>query len=111
MSLNILPGLAFSLLLLGSGLCHVPALAQPDENSATVTSSQQEKRSKRSVASNQTGVIDPDAEIKGVTIINDSVYIDGEKVPHRVTRFKGRKSGLVYSIKWGRNGNISVTQP
>lgn len=76
-----------------------------------MTSGQQEKRSKGSVASNQTGIIDSSAEIEGVTIINDSVYIDGERVPSHVTRFKGRKSGLVYSIKWGKNGNISVTQP
>ncbi|MBK7002654.1 MAG: hypothetical protein IPH35_22675 [Rhodoferax sp.] len=111
MFLNTLPGLTFSLLLFGGSVCHVPAFAQHGDNSATITSNQQEKRSKRSVASNQTGVIDSNAEIEGVTIINDSVYIDGERVPNNVTRFKGRKSGLTYSIKWGRNGNISVTQP
>ena len=111
MFLNALACLAFSLLLFGGSIYHIPASAQPSGNSATVTSNQQEKRSQGSVASNQTGVIDSSAEIEGVTIINDSVYIDGEKVPNHVTRFKGRKSGLMYSIKWGRNGNISVTQP
>ncbi len=111
MFLNTFPGLAFSVLFLGSSVCHVPAFAQHGENSATATSNQQEKRSKGSVASNQTGIIDASAEIEGVTIINDSVYIDGEKVPNNVTRFKGHKSGLIYSIKWGKNGNISVTQP
>ena len=54
--------------------------------------------------------IDADADIVGVTVINDEVYIDGDRVPTGVTSFKGRKSGTSYRIQWGRDGNISVTE-
>lgn len=59
---------------------------------------------------NVAGSIDPGADIEGVTIINGELSIDGEKVPKGKTRHIGRKSGTKYVIKWGRDGNIAVSQ-
>lgn len=59
---------------------------------------------------NTSGSIDEDVEMEGVTIINDSLTIDGEKVPKGKTRHTGKKSGIKYIIKWGKNGNIAVSQ-
>ena len=56
------------------------------------------------------GSIDPDADIEGVSVINDEVWIDGEKVPKGKTRYTGKKSGVKYKISWGKNGNIAVSQ-
>jgi hypothetical protein len=59
---------------------------------------------------NTAGSIDADAEIEGVTVINDEVWIDGDKVPKGKTRHTGKKSGIKYKISWGKNGNIAVSQ-
>jgi hypothetical protein len=59
---------------------------------------------------NTSGSIDEDADMEGVTIINDSLSIDGEKVPKGKTRHTGKKSGIKYVIKWSKNGNIAVSQ-
>lgn len=57
-----------------------------------------------------TGQIGSDVQIEGVTIINDDVFIDGEKVPHGKTVYTSRKSKKTYLIQWGKNGNISVSE-
>jgi hypothetical protein len=59
---------------------------------------------------NTAGSIDADADIEGVTVINDEVWIDGDKVPKGKTRHTGKKSGIKYKISWGKNGNIAVSQ-
>ena len=61
-------------------------------------------------AGNTAGHIDSDADIEGVTIINGEVSIDGEKVPRGKTKHTGRKSGTKYVIKWGKDGNVAVSQ-
>jgi hypothetical protein len=59
---------------------------------------------------NTAGSIDESIDIEGVAIINGAVTIDGEKVPKGKTRHTGRKSGTKYIIKWGKDGNIAVSQ-
>lgn len=51
-----------------------------------------------------------DVEIEGITIINDKVYIDGVLVPNGRREVVSRKTGKVYRIDWGRDGNVSVTE-
>ena len=57
-----------------------------------------------------TGQIGSDVQIEGVTIINDDVFIDGEKVPRGKTVYTSKKSKKTYLIQWGKNGNISVSE-
>lgn len=59
---------------------------------------------------NTAGSIDEDVEMEGVAIINGTVTIDGEKVPKGKTRHTGKKSGIKYLIKWGKDGNVAVSQ-
>lgn len=63
-----------------------------------------------STASNSSGSIDTDVEMEGVAVINDDVFIDGEKVPRGKTRYTSKKTGKSYRIQWGKNGNVSVEQ-
>lgn len=56
------------------------------------------------------GVIGPDVQIEGVTVINGAVFIDGEPVPKGKTSFTGKKSGKSYQIEWGKDGNVSVSE-
>ena len=58
----------------------------------------------------RSGHIDPDAQIEGVAIINDDVFIDGEKVPRGKSVYTSKKSKKTYLIQWGKNGNISVSE-
>ena len=48
--------------------------------------------------------------MEGVAVINDDVFIDGEKVPRGKTRYTSKKTGKSYRIQWGKNGNVSVEQ-
>lgn len=61
-------------------------------------------------ARNEAGVIDEDAEIEGITIINGSVSIDGVKIPRGVRKFHSAKTGRSYRIDWGKGDNVSVTE-
>lgn len=63
-----------------------------------------------STASNSSGSIEADVEMEGVAVINDDVFIDGEKVPRGKTRYTSKKTGKSYRIQWGKNGNVSVEQ-
>lgn len=63
-----------------------------------------------SKASNSAGAIDADVEMEGVAVINDDVFIDGEKIPRGKTRYTSKKTGKSYRIQWGKNGNVSVEQ-
>lgn len=63
-----------------------------------------------SSASNSSGTVDADVEMDGVAIINDDVFIDGEKIQRGKTRHTSKKSGKSYRIQWGKNGNVSVEQ-
>lgn len=63
-----------------------------------------------STASNSSGSIDTDVEMEGVAVINDDVFIDGEKIPRGKTRYTSKKTGKSYRIQWGKNGNVSVEQ-
>lgn len=60
-------------------------------------------RSKNTVA-NEKGAIDQDADVEGVLIINDEVYIDGQRVSKGVTGYVSKKTKKSYSIHWGRKG-------
>lgn len=59
---------------------------------------------------NSSGVIASDAQIEGVTIINQKVFIDGEEVPRNVTVFASKKSKITYIIKRDKSGNVSVSE-
>lgn len=59
-------------------------------------------------AGNTAGLIESDVEMEGVAVINGDVFIDGEKVPPRVTTVTGKKSGKTYVIKRGRDGDVTV---
>jgi hypothetical protein len=60
---------------------------------------------------NTSGVIDKDAEVEGVLIINDELYIDGAKVARGVTEYVSRKTKKTYSIRWGKKGEgVRVTE-
>lgn len=63
-----------------------------------------------STASNSAGIVEDDVEMEGVAIINDDVFIDGEKIQRGKTRHTSKKTGKSYRIKWGKNGNVSVEQ-
>lgn len=63
-----------------------------------------------STASNSSGTIDADVEMEGVAVINDDVFIDGEKIQRGKTSHTSKKSGKSYRIQWGKNGNVSVEQ-
>lgn len=63
-----------------------------------------------SKASNSAGAIDADVEMEGVAVINEDVFIDGEKIPRGKTRYTSKKTGKSYRIQWGKNGNVSVEQ-
>jgi hypothetical protein len=67
--------------------------------------------SSRNTATNQTGVIAPDAEIEGVTTINDDVWIDGVKIARGVTEYFSKKTRKAYTIRWGKKGEgATVTE-
>lgn len=59
---------------------------------------------------NESETIGIDVEIEGVTIINDKVYIDGVLVPRGRREVVSRKTGKIYRIEWGRDGNVTVTE-
>ncbi|SBT03356.1 conserved exported hypothetical protein [Candidatus Accumulibacter aalborgensis] len=62
-------------------------------------------------AVNETGVISPDAEIEGVTTINDNVWIDGVKIARGVTEYFSKKTRKAYTIRWGKKGEgATVTE-
>lgn len=63
-----------------------------------------------STASNSSGSIDAEVEMEGVAVINDDVFIDGEKIQRGKTRHTSKKTGKSYRIQWGKNGNVSVEQ-
>ena len=61
--------------------------------------------------SNEKGVIGPEADVEGVTIINDDVYIDGSKIARGVTEYVSKRTKTVYSIRWGKKGEgVTVTE-
>ena len=60
-------------------------------------------------ASVTVGGISEDANIEGITIINDRVSIDGKDVPPNVTRYKSPKTGKVYLIQ-RKAGAVSVSE-
>ncbi|MEI7614159.1 MAG: hypothetical protein WCK63_14765 [Betaproteobacteria bacterium] len=65
--------------------------------------------SRKNNASVTIGGIADDANIEGVTIINDRVSIDGKDIPPNVTRYKSPKSGKVYLIE-RKGGSVSVSE-
>jgi len=61
-------------------------------------------------ASNSAGSVDAEVEMEGVAVINDDVFIDGEKIQRGKSRHTSKKTGKSYRIHWGKNGNVSVEQ-
>lgn len=61
-------------------------------------------------ATNTAGSIAADVQMEGVAVINDDVFIDGEKIPRGKTKHTSKKSGKSYRIEWGKNGNVSVEE-
>lgn len=60
-------------------------------------------------ASVTVGGIADDANIEGITIINDRLSIDGKEIPPNVTRYKSPKTGKVYLIQ-RKGGSVSVSE-
>jgi hypothetical protein len=56
------------------------------------------------------GGVSPDVEMTGVAVINETVYIDGDKIPKGSKRYTSKKSGKTYLINWGKDGNVSVAE-
>lgn len=54
--------------------------------------------------------VDSDVEMEGVAVINDEVFIDGEKVPRNKTSYKSKRSGKTYLIRRSEGGNVSVSE-
>lgn len=55
---------------------------------------------------NVSGYIDSDADIEGVTIINDKVFIDGQEVQRGRTIFVSKKTKKRYMISWKKNDPV-----
>jgi hypothetical protein len=62
------------------------------------------------VSTNESGTISSDAQIEGITIINDVLYIDGVKIPKDQREYYSKKTKKTYVIKRSQGGNISVTE-
>lgn len=54
------------------------------------------------------GGIDANANIQGVTVINDRVSIDGKEIPANVSRYKSPRTGTIYLIQ-RKGGSVNVT--
>lgn len=67
------------------------------------------KLGKGNVAGSTAGTVEEDVDMTGVAVINGDVFVDGEKVPRGKKVVKSKKTGTVYHIQWGRDGNVSVT--
>lgn len=63
-----------------------------------------------SIVTNSAGTIGPNVQLEGITILNNDVYIDGEKVPRGKSPVKSKKTGKVYVIKWGKDGSVAVQE-
>ncbi len=95
-----------------------PALMAAETKSKQALKTQSEKSATQRLSvsvgtnevSNEAGVIDEDAQIEGVTIINGHVSIDGVKVSRGVRKFHSEKTGRNYRIDWGKGDNVSVTE-
>ncbi len=55
------------------------------------------------------GGIAEDANIEGITIINNRVSIDGKEIPPNITRYKSPKTGKVYLIQ-RKGGSVNVSE-
>ncbi|MBP9219055.1 MAG: hypothetical protein KBD39_04140 [Sterolibacterium sp.] len=64
----------------------------------------------QSDAENESGVIEEDVEIEGITVINGEVRIDGVPVSRGTKKYRSAKTGKTYRIKWGKDGNVSVSE-
>ena len=64
----------------------------------------------KNVVKNESGVIDENADIEGIVIINGEVNIDGVKVPRGVKKFHSPKTGKNYRIDWGKGDDVSVSE-
>lgn len=64
----------------------------------------------KNVVKNESGVIDEDADVEGIMIINGEVSIDGVKVPRGTKKFHSSRTGKNYRIDWGKGDNVSVSE-
>lgn len=62
------------------------------------------------IAVNTAGSVDSSVEMEGIAVINDEVYIDGEKIPKNQRHYKSRKSGKSYEITRNKDGNVAVRE-
>jgi len=62
-------------------------------------------------AANVSGEIDKSAEVEGVLVINDKVFIDGARIERGVNEYFSKKTRKTYLIRWGKKGEgASVTE-
>lgn len=91
--------------------CTLPVAAQVAVDLSAYGIKVQTKGSSGSnVAASSAGTIDSSVEMEGIAVINDDVYIDGEKVPKGQRDYKSRKSGKTYEITRDKNGNVAVRE-
>ncbi len=57
-----------------------------------------------------TGAPRTDVTVDGVAVINGEVFVDGEKTPRGKKTVVSKKTGKIYRIDWGKNGNVSVSE-
>lgn len=58
----------------------------------------------------ESGTVAPDVQMLGVAVVNDEVFIDGDKVPKNRTSYTSRKTGKTYLIRRSKGGNVSVSE-
>lgn len=67
-------------------------------------------KSHRSDDDDDDSPIGSDVEMEGIAVINGQVFVDGVKVPKGTTSYRSKKTGKVYQIRWGKNGNVEVNE-
>jgi hypothetical protein len=74
------------------------------------TPAQHTKMNTGNIVSNTSGFVDPSADIEGILIINNVLYIDGIKIDEKLKKFHSKKSNTTYTIKHDSDGNLSATK-
>lgn len=120
MTTAILKCVATLSLLVATPALMATEVEQKQKQSLKLASEQKKMQSEKSTTQsvnvgtnevrNESGVIDEDAQIEGITVINGNVSIDGVKVPRGVRKFHSEKTGKNYRIDWGKGDNVSVTE-
>lgn len=99
-------GIAVSLLLAAGSACAQVSVDVSGYGVKVLTG----KGSASNSVSVQSGVVESDVQMEGVAVINDDVFVDGEKVPRDRVSYISKKTGKTYLIKRSKGGNVSVSE-